>query len=283
MKGIAFKYEDYHKVIDGILLKRCTLHKELFPNESPWMPATEEYFYVNDKNKTIGLHPECKKCTIRKVELKKEEDPKTFKRKKADSNKKVYYENPEKREYQIEWANKQREEGYQSDWRQRNPEKCRWYASLHRNHDITPSEERALLEVFNYSCAYCGMSLEEHKKIFKQKLHNDHVDDNGYNDLRNDVPSCKSCNTSKHESELEDWYPRQKFYSEERYNKIVWWITEGYKLYIEDKPPYKIIRKQNEDKRTFHWELWSVDEQRNMIECMDRANKKNDLNLSKYQ
>lgn len=145
-----------------------------------------------------------------------------------------------------------RERGLRTSWRQRNPEKCRWYSSLHREHDITSSEERLLLEAFNCQCAYCGMTLEEHQEKFREKLHNDHVDEDGYNDLRNDVPACKRCNCSKHDNELEDWYFEQEFFNEERYNKIVWWTSEGYKDCIEYKPPYKIRKKQNEDKKTFH-------------------------------
>jgi hypothetical protein len=78
---------------------------------------------------------------------------------------------------------------------------------------------------------------------------------------------------------MDDWYSGQEFFNEERYNKIIWWITEGYKDYIEDKPPYIITRKQNDDKRTFHFELWSVDEKRNMVECVDKQNKKKDLRI----
>jgi hypothetical protein len=138
-------------------------------------------------------------------------------------------------------------------------------------------EWRKELEVFNYCCAYCGISEENSKRILKQRLHKDHADDQGYNDLRNAIPACKSCNSKKHQDDLETWYRQREFFTEERLQLINWWLTEGYKEYIEDKPPYKIIRKQNEDKRTFHWELWSVDEQRNMIECLFIRDKRKDI------
>jgi len=78
----------------------------------------------------------------------------------------------------------------------------------------------------------------------------------------------------------DEWYNKDKqFFTKERYNKIVWWITEGYKDFIENKPPYKITKKQNKDNNKFHWELWSVDEMRNTIEVLASEVKKKDLNI----
>jgi hypothetical protein len=134
-----------------------------------------------------------------------------------------------------------------------------------------------MLKIFGYECCYCGMTLEEHKIKYHEKLHNEHVDDNGYNDLSNDAPACKGCNCSKHTEDMETWYRRQKFFTEDRINKIMWWTTEGYKDYIEDKPPYRITKKQNEDKRTYHFELWTVDEKRNFIECVYIDKTKQDM------
>jgi len=76
---------------------------------------------------------------------------------------------------------------------------------------------------------------------------------------------------------MEEWYKDRDFYNKERLDKIIWWLTEGYKDYIEDKPPYRIIRKHNEDKKTFHWELWTVDEYRNMIELISIRDKKKQI------
>jgi hypothetical protein len=79
-------------------------------------------------------------------------------------------------------------------------------------------------------------------------FHKEHVNHEGSNDLSNCVPSCKLCNTSKHVQELEEWYKRQPYFSEERLQKIYKWINEDWKLYyIEEKKskrPY--IRKDKE-------------------------------------
>jgi DNA-directed RNA polymerase subunit RPC12/RpoP len=86
--------------------------------------------------------------------------------------------NPEKRKEQIKRDNarpkkilshrangkRQREEGYQIEYRRKNKEKVRAYCKNHRDHDITKSEEESMLKVFDYSCAYCGTTLKEHKE-----------------------------------------------------------------------------------------------------------------------
>ena len=231
-----------------------------------------EYYSTVKKDGSIYYRVECKKCVSLKSQKWRENNPERSK----EIDKK-YFEKPEMVQYFIDKSIRQRKSGYALDWQRRHPEKLKIYNSLHRDHDITKAEEESMLKVFDYSCAYCGMTLEEHKKKFKQKLHNDHVDEDGYNDLRNDVPACKRCNCGKHEHELEEWYFKQKFFIEEKYKKIVWWTTEGYKNYIEEKPPYKIKRKRNEGLTTYHHELWTVDIYRNMLECIERRVTKKEI------
>lgn len=269
------QWEKYHRINENNIIERkCTQCDQ-------WLEENTDNFYLMNKSKPEkGFTPWCKECNSKRQLNKYYNDGGITKQRTIKAAAIRYHTVESDKEIKLRNGERQRIEGYQSDWRRKNPEKCSIYTSLHRIHDITSSEEKALLEVFDYQCAYCGMTLEEHTKKFNQKLHNDHVDEDGYNDLRNDVPACKSCNCSKHESELEDWYFKQKFYDEDKYKKIVWWITEGYKDFIEDKPPYKIIRKQNEDKKTFHWELWIVDEMRNMIECIDIKGKRKELDLT---
>jgi len=108
-------------------------------------------------------------------------------------------------------------------WRQTHPDRCRIYSSMHRNHAVNKEEKESMLSVFKYKCAYCGMTQEDHLIKYHEKLHNDHVDPNGKNDLSN----C-----SKHTKDMETWFREQPFFTEEKLNKIKWWITEGYKKYI---------------------------------------------------
>ena len=114
-------------------------------------------------------------------------------------------------------------------------------------------------------------------KLVSSDFHKEHKDDKGANDIRNCIPSCRDCNCSKWSFEFEEWYKEKDFFDEERYNKIIQWTTNDYKLYIEDRPPYRVVKKKNEDNNKFHYELWSVDELRNMIKILATGDKKKDL------
>lgn len=271
-----YDYEEYHKVIDNVLYKRCMYHEEFF-NEEGWFPCTKEYFYTNKTNKTDGYHPECKKCSIKKATKWQKDNPELY-----NENAIKFNSQPKSEKIKLYWREKgkrQRDSGYMTEWRRNHPESCHEYTKAHRNHDITTSEYQSLLKVFDNSCAYCGMSEFEHREKFNQKLHNDHVDENGYNDLRNDVPACKSCNCGKHQSNVEEWFRKQEFFNQERLDKINWWITEGYKSYIEEKPSYIIKRKRHEFDNNYDFNLWSFDEKRNMKDIIfTSSNKKEVLN-----
>ena len=272
-------WSKYHKLNkNNIVERQCTQCGE-------WKEENINNFSF--KNKTFpekGFFPWCKICNTKRQLNKYYYDGGITKQKTIEAAAIRYHTVESDKEIKLRNGERQRKEGYQSGWRKNHPEKCREYSKLHRNHDITEAEWRKELKVFNYECAYCGLPQEDHwverdGKYINMKLHKDHVDDKGANDLRNATPACQSCNSSKHESDMEKWYRKQVFFNQGKYNKIVWWVTEGYKKYIDDKPPYRIIRKQNEGKKNFHWELWTVDELRNMVELIDIGNRKKDLNL----
>lgn len=74
------------------------------------------------------------------------------------------------------------------------------------------------IEYFSNSCAYCGKE--------GGKFHQEHLIPmckGGYYTKQNIIPACKSCNLSKGEKDLMEWYPKQTFYSEKRLNKINKW------------------------------------------------------------
>jgi len=128
------------------------------------------------------------------------------------------------------------------------------------------------------------MTEEDHLKKYKQKLHKDHADHTGANDIRNAIPACKRCNSRKHQYNLEPWFRRQKFFNEDKLKIINRWLEEGYKEYIEIKLPYRIIKNKNEYNNKFHHELWSVNEIRDFVKCLVIKDKKKDLedDINKY-
>ncbi|EJP6471398.1 phage replisome organizer N-terminal domain-containing protein [Clostridium botulinum] len=72
------------------------------------------------------------------------------------------------------------------------------------------------INYFNNECAYCGnknCELEqEHVRPFSK---------GGDYSKGNIVPACRSCNGSKNNKDIDEWYFKQDFYDEERYKKIV--------------------------------------------------------------
>ena len=169
-------------------------------------------------------------------------------------------------------------------WRKDHPEKNKQYAQNHRNHDISTKEWKVCQEYFNYTCAYCGKTLEQQYKQNNHQFHKEHVDHEGYNDVRNCVPACTNCNSTKKEKTIEHLFNINiiSTFTQDRYDKIMLWCNEDYKQYIEEKPPYKIkhSRIYREDGTYYlQAELWIVDNKRNFIKCIATEVKKKDLNL----
>jgi 5-methylcytosine-specific restriction endonuclease McrA len=128
-----------------------------------------------------------------------------------------------------EWvkSNSEYKKEYGKKYRQSQDvkEKYKLYNQNHRRHKITDEEWILCKEFFDYSCAYCGISEFEAKKIFNQKLHKDHIDHNGLNDITNCVPACKGCNSEKWEHPFDYWYNESNSkFSVDRYEKIISWI-----------------------------------------------------------
>lgn len=220
MKRKPIPYEECHKEIDGILYKQCSICEE-------WFPCTIEHFYKHDKNLKDKLSPYCKTCEKAKNTkwTKNNIDKHTICRKNDYIKSRDKY---------LQHANKQKESGYMKEWRKNNTDKTKQYKEKYSNkkHKIKKKEWLGCKEYFNNTCAYCGMTQEEHYSKFKTDFHKEHVDCDGSDDLSNCVPSCKSCNCSKHTEKLEDWYTKDKdFFSRKRLNKIHKWINKDYKLY----------------------------------------------------
>lgn len=263
-------YDNNHKVIKGIKYKLCTN-----PKHNKFLPMNLDNFYKQSATPD-GFSSWCKQC-----KLDYQNEYREINREQVLEGKKQWnYKNKEKvNRRSRDWAKENPERNKQNikNWYEDNPGKSRQYNKNHRIHDITKTEWEKELEVFDNKCAYCGTSEEENKLKYKERLHKDHADHEGYNDLRNAIPACTICNSYKWQYDMEEWFRKQKFFTEKRLKFILWWTTEGYKGYIENKPPYWILRKHNEDKRTYHFELWTVDEMRNLVECIKTGNKKKDV------
>lgn len=79
----------------------------------------------------------------------------------------------------------------------------------------TPKELLALKEVFDNLCAYCC------DKTAKSLDHFIPVSKGGSDCLGNLLPCCRSCNSSKCNSDPFEWYSRQDFFSKQQWKKIL--------------------------------------------------------------
>lgn len=84
--------------------------------------------------------------------------------------------------------------------------------------------KRQLKEQWQHQCAYCGF------KEKNKELTIDHVipiTNNGTDDYNNLVPACRSCNISKGDKPIRQWYFDNPQFTIERWNKIKQHIEEN--------------------------------------------------------
>jgi 5-methylcytosine-specific restriction endonuclease McrA len=219
------KYEENHKIINGIENKLCGECNEFYPMNS-------DYFYKNSSSKVDGFNTYCIVCTFERARRWVESNPDKYKEQKL---RKVANKTDIQRQRSRDAAKRNREEGYQKKWRQDNPDKIKGYNynHMHKAHDITDEEWGKCKKYFDYKCAYCGIDEQEAKKSQGQYFHMEHAINTGANDLSNCIPACRSCNSQKWIRDFDEWYNADnKKYDEFRHSKIVKWLESDYKLYI---------------------------------------------------
>jgi len=90
--------------------------------------------------------------------------------------------------------------------------------------EITPklAKKRFREEIYkswDHCCGYCGepaTSLDHIVPRFKS----------GSSNRNNLLPSCQRCNSNKGSFDMKEWYSKQKFFSQEKLNKIQEWIEK---------------------------------------------------------
>lgn len=217
-----------------------------------------DMFYRN-KTKSDGLTSECKKCAKTRTKnyaLNNPEQIKAYRKEYHQKNKdqiiakvnKWQQENPERtRENKRRSAENLKEQRtsklktrYHSDekFKARIKANMKRYTSsdkgrlkeLEKNErrrakvkslecSFTPEDWLNCLKHFNNHCAYCGKD---------KSLTRDHfipLSNNGEYTINNVIPSCKSCNSKKHNLDFFDWYPKQPFYSKQRELKILKYLN----------------------------------------------------------
>ena len=195
------------------------------------------------KDGKYGLRAECKLC---KKQLDKEYREKNID-KIREYDKQRY---PQRREERLEYSKKyqkenkdkikeQRHQYYEENkdiikernkkYKQENPEKFfNWNANRrlkeeNQGNGITKEQWLQMMEFFDWKCAYSGEYIGGNSKN-RTIDHIVSLDKNGEHEIWNCVPMYANYNSGKRNKNMEEWYIKQDFYSEERLNKIYEWI-----------------------------------------------------------
>ena len=182
--------------------------------------------FDKQKGGKYGLRPECKTCRKGHYEGNKEQVLEQRKRYREENKEKIlelnkrYYE--ENKEQVLEQHKRYRmsERGQTILFNQNNKRRQR---EQEQGRGITVEQWKEMFDFFGWRCAYSGKYLGgdmEGRTI-------DHIiplSEGGLNEPWNCVPMYSNYNSSKHTSDMLDWYIQQEYYSEERLNKIYEWI-----------------------------------------------------------
>ncbi|WP_226035670.1 HNH endonuclease [Aquibacillus saliphilus] len=213
------------KVKNNVEFKKCT-------NCTEWKENNLDNFYKNKGSKD-GLTTWCKKCMIKNSKKYNEENREWYinwKRDYHEENKES--ENIRRKKWYRD--NKEKQQEYFTEWQYKNKDKIKeyqLYRSANKKHEITKDEWISCLNYFNHCCAYCGISEEESLSLYNQRLHQEHVDHNGANDLSNNIPSCKGCNSGKNTKDLDEFIFDYAI-EQEKIDIVYKWINEDYKKHI---------------------------------------------------
>lgn len=199
---------------------------------------SEFYSYEKEtktKGKYIYYQPYCKDCTIQKSR-KQHQDNRDYRNEKN----KQWREN--NKEHVLDYAKNYRLEHLESfnkskkQWRQSNPEKMSEYNRNYTNkkkHNFTTKQWNDCKDYFDNSCAYCGISEQDAKEKYNKGLHREHAMNDGNNDISNCIPACTGCNSTKRKKDYIEWYtPDNEIFDQDRFNKILKWLNDDFKLYI---------------------------------------------------
>ena len=172
------------------------------------LPATTEFFYRNKGGKW-GLRVECKECNNERAKQYRE----THKDKITEYHKEYYENNPH---IIFNYNNKRRQQEEQ------------------QGNGITKEQWLEMMEFFEWRCAYSGEYIGGNNK-YRTKDHIIPLNKGGLNEIWNICPMYKPYNSSKHTSDMLEWYQKQDFFSEERLNKIYEWIEYAYNKWGNDE------------------------------------------------
>lgn len=127
-------------------------------------------------------------------------------------------------------ANKTHIVGKINEYQKNNPDKIRQYKKKNKAlrrvvtentiNDFTLIQWIECKVKFDHKCAYCGRETE------LEQEHVVPVTKGGMYTKNNIVPSCRACNGSKTNKHMEKWFKNQPYFSKERLEKILIYISQ---------------------------------------------------------
>lgn len=193
-------------------------------------PLTNEYF-GNHKTTKDGFAGQCKTCIAERRKTYYEKERQWRKDNKdivSKQRKKVRIKNKEqisKWKSDYYYRNKEQIAINDKEYYQENKEVYKMRTQKYRAKKeklpctLSIEEWNKILEDFNSSCAYCGMSENESLKEYKEKLHQEHfvpLSKGGGYTHNNIIVACKGCNSSKGDRDFFQWYKNYRYYDKGR-------------------------------------------------------------------
>lgn len=218
-------------------LKQCEkCHKKHLLNSENFHKSNKFPDYYSRYCKSCGLHHLERKALLKKDSTEKLGDDTLICTKcKKEKNRNHYnfqYSNNSKTGYSKQC--KKCINSTKKAYRKMNTMRTRIQSQKERakvygvNIDFTVDDWLYALKYFKNKCAYCSIkptALEiEHIKA---------VTRGGSLTPKNIIPACKNCNSSKNIQPLQDWYPKQPFYSADRMDLVYEYIKNA-RLSTED-------------------------------------------------
>ena len=203
----AHKEEHKEECPDGY--KKCTKCGRI-------LEANTDNFYKCKRGK-YGLNGTCKECrnTYGKNHYKENKEEILERQKKYNKEHKE-----ERNAYAKDWhkTDKGRASSFNSSCKRRQREG-------QQGKGINTDQWVEMMKFFGWKCAYSGINLNRDNRTI------DHIiplAKDGAHEIWNMVPMYSSYNFSKQDKDIEEWYPEQDYYNEDRVNKIYEWCKYAY-------------------------------------------------------
>lgn len=210
-----------------------------------WLVASTNNFYKLKSGK-YGLNSQCKECIntgAKKYYKDHREERRAYKKKYHEKNKEEILEKQKKyrekhkekileyqRKYDAEHKDERRK--YYKEYLKTTQGQvvefnrhCRRRKREQQGDGVTKEQWLEMMKFFGFKCAYSGITLNVDNRTI------DHIEPlvkGGAHEIWNCVPMDRSLNSSKCDSDIEEWYPQQDFYDEDKLNKINEWRKYSY-------------------------------------------------------